>query len=96
MAFAEFEAARHSRESAIRFTRGTHIEASLVRFRYGLPGCSPPCTDLTGFPATGGFYFRTSNGTGRTATIGSGRHLFGKKQTCDLGREKKVSQQKIR
>src|SRR6202023_2055147 len=27
---------------AIRFTRGTHFVASLVRFRYGLPGCSLP------------------------------------------------------
>ena len=27
---------------AIRFTRGTHFEASLVRFCYGLSGCSLP------------------------------------------------------
>jgi hypothetical protein len=24
----------------------------------GLSGCSPPCTDLTGLPANGGFYFQ--------------------------------------
>ena len=29
---------------------------------YGLPGCSAPCTDLTGFPAIGAFYFQASNG----------------------------------
>ena len=33
---------------AIRSTRASHFVASLVRFRYGLPGCSPPCTDQTG------------------------------------------------
>jgi hypothetical protein len=33
---------------AIRFTREADFVASLVRFRYGLPGCSPPCTDQTG------------------------------------------------
>ena len=27
---------------AIRSTRASHFVASLVRFRYGLPGCSPP------------------------------------------------------
>ena len=32
---------------AIRFTREADFVASLVRFRYGLPGCSPPCTDQT-------------------------------------------------
>jgi len=46
----------------IRFTRGTSYEASPVRFRYGLSGCSPPCTDLTGLPAIGGFYFQAFNG----------------------------------
>ena len=30
---------------AIRFTRAVDLVASLVRFRYSLPGCSPPCTD---------------------------------------------------
>ena len=29
---------------AIRFTRAVDFVASLVRFRYSLPGCSPPCT----------------------------------------------------
>ena len=33
---------------AIRSTRAVDFVASLVRFRYGLPGCSPPCTDQTG------------------------------------------------
>src|SRR6516165_3597301 len=28
---------------------------------YGLPGCSAPCPDLTGFPAIGAFYFQASN-----------------------------------
>ena len=31
-----------------------HFVASLVRFRYGLPGCSPPCTDQTGSPSLRG------------------------------------------
>jgi hypothetical protein len=43
---------------------GLPYEASLVRFRYGLSGCSPPCTDLTGFPASGGFYIQASNEVG--------------------------------
>src|ERR1019366_7368390 len=33
---------------AIRSARAVDFVASLVRFRYGLPGCSPPCTDQTG------------------------------------------------
>ena len=37
--------------------------ASLVRFRYGLPGCLPPCTDQTGSPALGDFYFQAFNGS---------------------------------
>ena len=32
----------------IRSTRAVDFVASLVRFRYSLPGCSPPCTDQTG------------------------------------------------
>src|SRR6202162_5106745 len=39
---------------AIRSTRASHFVASLVRFRYGLPGCSPPCTDQTGSPSLRG------------------------------------------
>src|SRR5215470_19235598 len=31
---------------------------------YGLPGCLAPCTDLTGFPAIGAFYFQASNEIG--------------------------------
>jgi len=34
---------------AIRSTRAVDFVASLVRFRYGLPGCLPPCTDQTGY-----------------------------------------------
>src|SRR3954463_3675475 len=41
---------------AIRFTRGTSFEASLVRVCYGLSGCSPPWTDLTGFPQSPGAF----------------------------------------
>src|SRR5262249_18951887 len=48
---------------AIRFARGTVFVATLVRDCYGLSGCWPPCTDLTGFPANGGFYFQASDGS---------------------------------
>src|SRR3954464_12273984 len=41
---------------AIRFTRGTSFEASLVRVCYGLSGCSPPWTDLTRFPRPPGAF----------------------------------------
>ena len=41
---------------AIRSTRASHFVASLVRFRYGLPGCSPPCTDRTGMPQPSGTF----------------------------------------
>src|SRR5215210_5045281 len=41
---------------AIRFTRGTSFEASLVRICYGLSGCSPPWTDLTEFPQPPGAF----------------------------------------
>jgi hypothetical protein len=41
---------------AIRSTRASHFVASLVRFRYGLPGCSPPCTDQTGTPQPSGTF----------------------------------------
>jgi hypothetical protein len=47
---------------AIRFTRGTVFAATLVRNCYGLSGCWPPCTDQTGLPANGGFYFQAFNG----------------------------------
>ena len=39
---------------AIRSARASDFVASLVRFRYGLPGCSPPCTDQTGSPSLRG------------------------------------------
>src|SRR5215831_5524847 len=48
---------------AIRFTRGTVFAATLVRDCYGLSGCWPPCTDLTGLPANGGFYFQAFDGS---------------------------------
>src|SRR3954447_11529688 len=41
---------------AIRFTRGPFFEASLVRHCYGLSGCSPPWTDLTGSPQPPGAF----------------------------------------
>src|SRR5262245_24214587 len=39
--------------------------SGLLRFTpcYGLPGCSAPCTDLTGFPADGAFYFQAFSGS---------------------------------
>ena len=48
---------------AIRSTRASHFVASLVRFRYGLPSCLPPCTDRTGTPALGDFYFQAFDGS---------------------------------
>ena len=48
---------------AIRSARAVDFVASLVRFRYSLPGCSPPCTDQTGSPAFGDFYFQAFNGS---------------------------------
>src|SRR3954469_3714991 len=49
---------------AIRFTRGTSFEASLVRVCYGRSGCSPPLdgSDRVS-PATGGFYIQASDGS---------------------------------
>jgi hypothetical protein len=41
---------------AIRSTRAAHFVASLVRFRYGLPSCSPPCADRTGTPQPSGAF----------------------------------------
>ena len=40
-------------------SRGARI-SGLLWFAdcYGLSGCWPPCTDLTGLPANGGFYFQ--------------------------------------
>src|SRR3954462_3258738 len=49
---------------AIRFTRGSSFEASLVRVCYGLSGCSPPWTDRTKFPwPTGDFYIQAAGGS---------------------------------
>ena len=48
---------------ATPFLAGDDFRGFLVDvFCYGLPGCSPPCTDLTGLPANGGFYFQAFNG----------------------------------
>src|SRR6516162_5380656 len=41
---------------AIRFAGEADFVASLVRFRYGLPSCSPPCTDRTGPPQPSGTF----------------------------------------
>ena len=43
--------------------RGTVFGATLVRNCYGLSGCWPPSTDLTGLPANGGFYFQAFSGS---------------------------------
>jgi hypothetical protein len=45
-------------------SRGARI-SGLLWFAdcYGLSGCWPPCTDLTGLPANGGFYFQAFNGS---------------------------------
>ena len=63
LAFAMDQRLGTPKSPAIRFTRGTVFVASLVRNCYGLPGCWPPCTDLTGLPANGGFYFQAFNGS---------------------------------
>jgi hypothetical protein len=54
--------ARHSRYSRNPFRAGHAFGATLVRNCYGLSGCSPPGTDLTGLPANGGFYIQASSG----------------------------------
>jgi hypothetical protein len=62
MAFAGITAARHSQNPhdplhvRCQF-RGFH--GSLIC--YGLPVCSPSCTDPTGFPAAEDFYIQASN-----------------------------------
>ena len=48
---------------AIRFTRAVDFVASLVRFRYSLPGCSPPVRIRLERPAFGDFYFQAFNGS---------------------------------
>ena len=37
---------------------------------YGLPDCSPPCMDLTSFPANGGLYFQAFDGSVTLPTAG--------------------------
>jgi hypothetical protein len=61
MAFAERSPARHSQYPrnpfhARRPFRGFHSS----HIRYGLPVCSPPCTDPTSFLAVGDFYIQAS------------------------------------
>jgi len=47
----------------LRFTRAENYEASTVRaFATACQVARRPCTDLTGFPANGAFYFQASNG----------------------------------
>src|ERR1039458_1135899 len=48
---------------AIRFARAVDFVASLVRFRYGLPDCSPPVRIRLERPAFGDFYFQAFNGS---------------------------------
>src|ERR1035437_3719378 len=48
---------------AIRSARAVDFVASLVRFRYGLPGCSPPVRIRLESPAFGDFYFQAFNGS---------------------------------
>src|SRR5215475_1654660 len=62
LAFTKSPTARHSQcsrnplRAGIK-SRGLHGS----RICYGLPGCSAPCTDLTGLPAICAFYFQASN-----------------------------------
>ena len=56
--------ARHPKYPAIRFARDVTfrgLHGSLIC--YGLSGCSAPCTDLTGLPANGAFYFQAFSGS---------------------------------
>src|SRR5260221_277332 len=63
LAFAMDQRARHSRCSRNPFRAGHVFGATLVRNCYGLSGCWPPSTDLTGLPANGGFYFQAFSGS---------------------------------
>jgi len=65
IAFAERSAARHSQHPRNPFhagepLRGFHSSHTC----YGLPVCSPPCTDPTSFPAVGDFYVQAFNAIG--------------------------------
>ena len=64
MAFAEISAARHSRRSRNPFHAGHDFRGFTgSHICYGLPGCSPPCTDLTGsLQPSGAFTSRLSTG----------------------------------
>jgi hypothetical protein len=55
---------RQSQDSAIRFAREMFSGLPDSHICYGLPVCSPPCTDLTGFPANGDFYIQAFNEIG--------------------------------
>jgi len=48
-------------QSVSRGGRISGLPGSLIC--YGLPGCSTPCTDLTGFPANGAFYIQAFSGS---------------------------------
>jgi len=50
--------------------RGFPISWLHGSFRYGLPGCSPPCTDQTGSPAFGTFYFQASTARSPSPSAG--------------------------
>ena len=63
LAFTKCQAARHSRFPATPLYAGTDVGASTVRICYGLPDCSVPCADLTGFPANGTFYVQAFSGS---------------------------------
>jgi hypothetical protein len=64
MAFAERSPARHSRSSRNPFHAGEPFRGLHgSQICYGLPVCSPPCTDPTSFPAVGDFYVQASDGS---------------------------------
>jgi len=61
-AFAESRTARHSRDSRKSVSCGRWFSGLPgSHICYGLPVCSAPCTDLTGLPANGTFYFQAFN-----------------------------------
>jgi len=70
-AFAEGTAARHSQNSRDPFHAGGRFRGFHdSHICYGLPVCSAPCTDLTGFPANGAFYIQAFNGSVALPAVG--------------------------
>src|ERR1700752_3778999 len=70
-AFAEGTAARHSQNSPDPFHAGGRFRGFHdSHICYGLPVCSAPCTDLTGFPAIGAFYIQAFNGSVALPVVG--------------------------